>query len=72
MDNNPQLSRINENLQRLKLQKTSQCLETLLQDASKSELSYTDFLDKLLVEEVSMKHEKQISMNTSICQIPVC
>ena len=70
MDNNPQLSRIIENLQRLKLQKTSQCLETLLQDASKSELSYTDFLDQLLAEEVSMKHEKQISMNTSLAKFP--
>lgn len=70
MDNNPQLARINENLLRLKLHKTSDRLETFLQDASKSELSYTDFLDQLLAEEVSMKYEKQISMNTSLAKFP--
>lgn len=70
MDNNPQLAHIYENLQKLKLNKTFQHLETLLQDASKSELSYTDFLEKLLNEEVSVKYEKQILMNTSIAKFP--
>jgi DNA replication protein DnaC len=70
MDNNPQLAHIYENLQKLKLNKTFQHLETLLQDASKSELSYTDFLDKLLNEEVSVKYEKQIAMNTAIAKFP--
>jgi DNA replication protein DnaC len=70
MDNNPQLAHIYENLQKLKLNKTFQYLETLLQDASKSELSYTGFLDKLLNEEVSVKYEKQIAMNTAIAKFP--
>lgn len=67
---NPQLAHIYENLQKLKLSKTFQHLETLLQDASKSELSYTDFLDKLLNEEVSVKYEKQIAMNTVMAKLP--
>ncbi|NLI13170.1 hypothetical protein [Pelotomaculum propionicicum] len=44
---NPQLLRIQENLKLLKLNRTGQQLEMLLQEASKNEVSYSDFLDKL-------------------------
>lgn len=70
MDNNPQLSRITDNLKRLKLYKTGQRLETILQEAGKNEISYTDFLDQLLTEEVSQKYEKQIAMHTTMAKLP--
>ena len=67
---NPQLLRIQENLKHLKLTRTTQSLENLLQDASKQELSYSDFLDRLLEEEVSLKQEKQTALNTSLAKLP--
>jgi DNA replication protein DnaC len=70
MDNNPQLARITDNLKQLKLHKTSQRLEILLQEAGENDVSYTDFLDQLLTEEVSQKHEKQITMHTTMARLP--
>ncbi|MCP2620188.1 hypothetical protein NLC35_02955 [Candidatus Aminicenantes bacterium AC-334-K16] len=43
-----QLFRIQENLKHLKLYKTYEHLESLLEEASKENLSYSDFLDQLL------------------------
>jgi DNA replication protein DnaC len=70
MDNNPQLARITDNLKRLKLHKTSQRLESLLQEAGQNDVSYTDFLEQLLTEEISQKHEKQITMHTTMARLP--
>ena len=53
----PQLSRIQENLKHLKLHQISQLIETRLEEASKGNLSYTDFLDNLLSEEIVAKKE---------------
>nr|WP_216598118.1 IS21-like element helper ATPase IstB [Propionispora sp. 2/2-37] len=62
--------RIGENLKKLKLTKTGQRLEALLQEASKEDLSYSDFLDRLLEEEVSLKFEKHLAMNTTLAKLP--
>lgn len=67
---NPQLLRIQENLKLLKLNRTGQQLGTLLQEASKNEVSYSDFLDRLLEEEISLKQEKQMSLNTALAKFP--
>lgn len=67
---NPQLLRIQENLKQLKLNRTGQQLEMLLQEASKNEISYSDFLDKLLEEELSLKCEKQTALNTALAKLP--
>jgi DNA replication protein DnaC len=67
---NPQLLRIQENLKKLKLCRTNQRLESLIQEASKNEVSYTDFLDRLLEEEIALKFEKQMSLNTSLAKLP--
>jgi len=67
---NPQLLRIQENLKLLKLHRTGQQLEMLLQEASKNEVSYSDFLDKLLEEEISLKHEKHMALNTALAKFP--
>ena len=56
---NPQLLRIQENLKHLKLTRTTQSLENLLQDAGKQEMSYSDFLDRLLEEEVSLNRRNK-------------
>ena len=51
----PQLARLDEHLQRLRLNTVRERLEALLQEASAQELSYADFLDRLLSEEVTTK-----------------
>lgn len=65
-----QLERIQENLQRLRLFKSRDRLEALLQEASKQELSYADFLDAVLEEEVQSKTEKNVAMRTSLARFP--
>ena len=41
----PQMVRLDEHLQRLRLTTVRERLEALLQDAAEKELSYADFLD---------------------------
>ena len=48
-----QLERLQEHLQRLRLFKSRERLEALLQDATTKERSYADFLDQVLTEEVA-------------------
>ncbi len=65
-----QLERIQEHLQRLRLFKSRERLEALLQDASARELSYADFLDQVLTEEVTAKTAKHVTMRTSLARFP--
>ena len=50
--NAAQLERLQEQCARLRLIKSRERLEALLQEASTQELPYADFLDRLLAEEV--------------------
>ena len=68
--NAPQLERLTEQLQRLRLFKSRERLEALLQEASSSELSYADFLDRLLTEEVTAKTAKNVTMRTHLARFP--
>ena len=47
-----QIERLQEHLARLRLFKSRERLEALLQEAASKELSYADFLDQVLTEEV--------------------
>ena len=51
--NGAQLERLQEQCMRLRLIKSRERLEALLQEASTEELPYADFLDRLLGEEVA-------------------
>ena len=66
----PQLERLQEHLQRLRLFKSRERVEALLQDASAKELSYTDFLEGVLTEEVQAKTAKHITMRTHVARFP--
>ena len=61
-----QLERLQEHLQRLRLFKSRERLEALLQEATAKEVSYADFLDQVLTEEVASKTAKHISMRTQL------
>lgn len=65
-----QLERVQGHLQRLRLFKSGERLEALLQDATAKELSYADFLDGVLTEEVAAKTEKNITMRTNLARFP--
>jgi IstB-like ATP binding protein len=65
-----QLERLQEHLQRLRLFKSRERLEALLQDATAKELSYADFLAQVLTEEVASKTAKHVSMRTQLARFP--
>ena len=65
-----QLERLGEHLQRLRLFKSRERLEALLQEAASKELSYADFLDTVLGEEVAAKTAKNITMRTNLARFP--
>lgn len=58
------LFHLQEHLQRLRLFKSRDRLEALLQEATGKELSYADFLDQVLTEEVASK--KHVTMRTQL------
>jgi DNA replication protein DnaC len=65
-----QLERLQEHLQRLRLFKSRERLEALLQDATTKECSYADFLDQVLTEEVASKTAKHVTMRTQLARFP--
>ena len=66
----PQMVRLDEHLQRLRLPTVRERLEALLQDAAEKELSYADFLNGLLREEVAAKTAKHVTMRTNLARFP--
>ena len=65
-----QLERLHEHLQRLRLFKSRERLEALLQDATARECSFADFLDTVLSEEVASKTAKHVTMRTNLAHFP--
>jgi DNA replication protein DnaC len=65
-----QLARLQDHLGKLKLFTLQTRLETLLQEASGQELTYADFLDRLLAEELAAKGEKYVAMRTVMARFP--
>jgi DNA replication protein DnaC len=65
-----QLMRIRDHLTYLKFTRADEQLENRLEEAAKENLSYSDFLDRLLSDEVSAKKEKSISMRTTMARFP--
>ncbi len=58
---NAQIQRMQENLRHLRLHRIGSLLESSLEEAAKNSLSYSDFLDQLLTEEVASKTEKNVA-----------
>jgi DNA replication protein DnaC len=65
-----QLERLGEHMTRLRLFKSRERLEALLQEAAGRDLSYADFLDQVLTEEVSAKTSKNVAMRTAMARFP--
>ncbi len=54
----------------LRLIKSRERLEALLQEAAEEQLPYADFLDRLLTEEVTSKTAKHVTMRTHLARFP--
>ena len=65
-----QLERLGEHLRKLRLLKSSERLEALLQHAAEHELPYAEFLEQVLGEEVAAKMSKNIAMRTAMARFP--
>jgi len=68
--NAAQLERLQEQMHRLRLVKTRERLEALLQDAAARELSYSDFLDAVFTEELAAKTARNTQMRTNLARFP--
>jgi len=64
------IEQIQEQMRQLKLVRTAAELPLLVQDASKRESSYTDFLEDLLGRELSAKQERHTAMKTTMARFP--
>jgi len=65
-----QLERLGEHLRKLRLLKSGERLEALLQDAAAQELPYAEFLEQVLGEEVAAKTSMNIAMRTAMARFP--
>jgi DNA replication protein DnaC len=65
-----QLDRLGEHLRKLRLLKSGERLEALLQEAAARELPYAEFLEQVLGEEVAAKTTKNIAMRTAMARFP--
>jgi len=66
----PTYQRVQTHLQRLKLPRVGEMLDTVAEEASKAEWTYIDFLDRLLGAEVDAKYEKGIEMRIRMARFP--
>jgi DNA replication protein DnaC len=63
-------ARIAEGLRRLHLGSLEERLDALLSDAARREMTFLDFLDTLITEELSSKQRKRVTMGISIAHFP--
>ena len=65
-----QIERLGEHLRKLRLLKSGERLEALLQQAAANDVPYADFLELVLSEEVAAKTTKNIAMRTAMARFP--
>lgn len=66
----PQIERLRTHCHRLKLYQVQAELPTLLEQAAKKEIPYSDFLDEILSLEVRSKTEKHLTMRINMARFP--
>jgi DNA replication protein DnaC len=67
----PAQERLHSHLQRLKLHRMEQVLATVAEDATKTQLSYTDFLTQLLEAEVDARYERTTLSRIRLAHFPL-
>jgi DNA replication protein DnaC len=66
----PQIEKLRGHCHQLRLYQVEAELATLLEQAAKKELSYSDFLDEVLTMEVQSKREKHLNMRVNMARFP--
>lgn len=64
-------ARVLDHLARLRLGHVAERIDALLSEAAKKDITFLDFLDGLLSEEVASKQRKRIAMHVQIAHFPV-
>ena len=67
----PRMERLERHLDRLKLASTKARLDTLLEEGARAQLSFLDFLDKVVGDEVAAKDAKRAIMRTQMARFPL-
>jgi len=67
----PRIERLERHLIRLKMVSTKARLDTILDEGARSQLSFLDFLDKVVGEEVAAKDAKRAIMRTQMAKFPL-
>ena len=70
MTTTPQLEKLHDYCQRLRLYQLAAELPARLEQAAKKDLGYADFLDDLLTREVQSKQQKHLTMRVSMARFP--
>lgn len=68
--NPAQIERLEQHLLKLRLFKSHDRLQALLQEAASQEMAYSDFLERVLAEEVAAKTSKNVAMRTAMARFP--
>ena len=63
-------ARVVDSLSRLRLGHVAERVDALLSEAAKKDVTYLDFLDGLLAEELASKQRKRIAMHVQIAHFP--
>lgn len=61
---------VQENLEKLKMTQALAALDRLAEEASKQQWSYTEFLGKLLEEEMTARQERRLSIKQRLARFP--
>jgi DNA replication protein DnaC len=64
------MERITENLNRLRLTRVQEMLETIAEEAQRRSETYLAFLDRLLQEEVTAKEDRRVKTSLKIAGLP--
>lgn len=62
--------RVRNNLAKLRLQRMAQVLDTVAEEAARTNLPYLDFLDRLLEEEAAARYERTVAFKTRMARFP--
>src|SRR5438132_12178252 len=63
-------ARVHEHLGKLKLERVAAVLDRVAEDAAKGEVSYVEFLDRLLEEEVATRRVRTVEMRAKPARVP--
>lgn len=65
-----QIERTRHNLKQLKLHHISDCFDHMAEEASERKESYVSYLERLVEEELSVKQDKKIALQTRLARFP--